>query len=144
MKVFIVFIGLLILNVTFITYQGDLNRYVQLQNYLKAVAEECASGASLYYDEEAYSEGLMVINRVEAIKYVEDRVGRAFDSLNLEEKESLSYDIEIIDDSSGENLSPYVIVTLRLNTNDLFRLSFLKVNRVVRSAKYELVDYGGG
>ncbi|NLP29845.1 MAG: hypothetical protein GX363_01800 [Clostridiales bacterium] len=144
MKVFIVFIGLLILNVTFITYQGDLNRYVQLQNYLKAVAEECASGASLYYDEEAYSEGLMVINRVEAIKYVEDRVGRAFDSLNLEEKESLSYDIEIIDDSSGESLSPYVIVTLRLNTNDLFRLSFLKVNRVVRSAKYELVDYGGG
>ncbi|NLY70932.1 MAG: hypothetical protein GX076_04535 [Clostridiales bacterium] len=144
MKVFIVFIGLLILNLTFITYQGDLHRYVQLQNYLKAVAEECASGASLYYDEEAYSQGLMVINRGEAIKYVEDRVNRAFNSLNLKGKQSLTYDIEILDDSKDDSLSPYVIVTLRLNTNDLFRLSFLKVDSVVRSAKYELVDYGGG
>ena len=38
MKVFIVFIALLMVSMTFITYQGDLNRYVRLQTFMKAVA----------------------------------------------------------------------------------------------------------
>ena len=70
MKVFIVFLGLLIANVTFITYQGDLARYLRLQDFLKATAEECACGAAEYYDEEAFSRGEMLVDAVEAEKYV--------------------------------------------------------------------------
>lgn len=148
MKVFIVFIGLLFVNVTFITYQGDLDRYIQLQTFLKSVAEECAAGAALYYDEEAYSQGLMIINQGEAEKYADDIVERATHTLALGEGENLSYEIEFVDDSTGgaadQGVSPSVVVTLRFTTADLFRLSFLKVEQVVRSAKYELAEYCGG
>lgn len=143
MKVFIIFIGLLILNVTFITYHGDLNHYIQLQTFLKATAEECAAGASLYYDEDAYSRGMMVINQTEANKYVNDLVERASQILSLEDTEGLSYEMKIADDSSGDleqGMPPNVVVTLRLTTADLFRLSFIKIEQVVRSAKYELVE----
>ncbi|MDD2216394.1 MAG: hypothetical protein PHR60_06810 [Eubacteriales bacterium] len=137
MKVLIVFIGLLIVNVTFVIYQGDLGRYIHLQTFLKAAAEECAAGAALYYDEEAYGHGTMIINRGEAIRYTDYIVEKATRILDLEEGENLSYEMEI------DNLekSPTVAVTLQLTTRDLFRLPFLKVEQVARSAKYQLADY---
>ncbi|MGI6732838.1 MAG: hypothetical protein ACOX4J_01500 [Anaerovoracaceae bacterium] len=144
MKVFIVFIALLIVNMTFITYQGDLNRYVRLQTFLKAVAEEAAAGAALYYDEVSYSHGSMVINREESEKYLEYLLTQADQILDLEEGESLTAEMEIIDDESGaaeEGVPPSVTVTLRLTVSDLFRLPFLSREQVVRSAKYELADY---
>lgn len=144
MKVFIIFIALLIANVTFISYQGDLNRYVRLQTYLKAVAEEAAAGAALYYDEVAYSHGSMVINREEGQKYIEHLLARAGQTLDLKEGESLNAGIEILDDSNGaadRGISPAVTVTLHLTVTDLFRLPFLTKEQVVRSAKYELADY---
>jgi ABC-type Fe3+ transport system substrate-binding protein len=144
MKVFIVFIALLIVNMTFITYQGDLNRYVQLQTLLKAVAEEAAAGAALYYDEVAYSHGSMVINREEGEKYIEYLLTQAGQMLNIGEGESLTAEMEVMDDGSGAadlGVPPSVTVTLRLTVTDLFRLPFLSREQVVRSAKYELADY---
>ena len=144
MKVFIVFIALLIANITFISYQGDLNRYGRLQTYLKDVAEEAAAGASLYYDEVAYSHGSMVINREEGQKYIEHLLIRAGQTLDLKEGESLNAEMEILDDSTGAadpGISPAVTVTLHLTVTDLFRLPFLTKEQVVRSAKYELADY---
>ncbi|HAF60316.1 MAG TPA: hypothetical protein PLD22_06905 [Bacillota bacterium] len=144
MKVFIVFIALLIVNMTFITYQGDLNRYVRLQTFMKAVAEEAAAGAALYYDEVAYSNGSMVINREEGEKYIEYLLTRAEQTLDLKEGESLTAEMEVMDDGSGaaeQGVSPSVTVTLRLTVADLFRLPFLSREQVVRSAKYELADY---
>ncbi|MDD2215978.1 MAG: hypothetical protein PHE41_05355 [Eubacteriales bacterium] len=137
MKVLIVFIGLLIVNVTFVIYQGDLGRYIHLQTFLKAAAEECAAGAALYYDEEAYSHGTMIINQKEAIRYTDYIVEKATRILDLEEGENLSYEMEI----DNWERSPTVAVTLQLTTRDLFRLPFLKVEQVVRSAKYQLADY---
>ena len=144
MKVFIVFIALLIVNMTFITYQGDLNRYVRLQTFMKAVAEEAAAGAALYYDEVAYSNGSMVINREEGEKYIEYLLTRAEQTLDLKEGESLTAEMEVMDDGSGaaeQGVSPSVTVTLLLTFADLFRLPFLSREQVVRSAKYELADY---
>ncbi len=144
MKVFIVFIALLVVSMTFVTYQGDLNRYVQLQTFLKAAAEEAAAGAALYYDEVAYSHGLMIINRVEGEKYIEDLVNRARHRLDLKPGESLSAEVEVRDDSDAaadRGPAPFVTVTLRLRVKDMFRLPFLSREEVVRSAKYELADY---
>lgn len=137
MKVLIVFIGLLIVNVTFVIYQGDLGRYIHLQTFIKAAAEECAAGAALYYDEEAYSHGNMIINQNEAIRYTDFIVEKATRILDLKEGENLSYEMEI----DNSERSPTVAITLQLTTRDLFRLPFLKVEQVVRSAKYQLADY---
>lgn len=145
MKVFIVFIGLLLINITFIVFQGDLSRYIQIQSVLKAAAEECASGAAMYYDEEAYSRGEMVINKTEAEKYADYILRRTAEILCPEGPGNLTYDMEIIDDKTGgaadQGISPCVAVTIKLTAADLFRLSFLKMEQVIRSAKYELADY---
>ncbi|MGI6728142.1 MAG: hypothetical protein ACOX4P_06235 [Anaerovoracaceae bacterium] len=144
MKVFIVFISLLIVNMSCIIYQGDLNRYIQLQTFIKAAAEECAAGAALYYDEEAYGQGLMVINEQEALKYADYIVGKASNALCLKEGDSLAYEMQITDDGNrtgGLNEPPSVEVELKFTTDDMFRLSFLKVDQVVRKAKYELAEY---
>jgi len=144
MKVFIVFIGLMLVYVTFICYQGDLNRYVQLQTLLKAAAEECAAGSALYYDEDAYAQGLMIINKTDAENYTAYITDRAAGILELDDGENLSYTMEVFDDSCGAadtGQPPCVTVTLKLAVSDLFRLPFLKAEQVVRSTKYELADY---
>ncbi|GAB1475689.1 hypothetical protein MASR2M70_05210 [Bacillota bacterium] len=144
MKVFIVFLALLIVNTTFISFAGDLNRYVRLQTYLKAAAEEAAAGAALYYDEEAFGRGIMIINRDEGEKYIADQIARVEASLNLKEGESLRAEVEIEDDMGGSadpGVTPAVTVTLCLTVTDLFRLPFVCREQVVRSARYELAEY---
>ncbi len=149
MKVFIIFLGLLIANVTFITYQGDLSRYLRIQEFLKATAEECACGAAQYYDEEAFSRGVMAVDPVEAEKYAQYITAKAEDILLPETGGSLEYEMKILPGSTegagaGEPAgSPAVVVKLTLTTTDLFRLSFLKAEQVTRAAKYELVGTGG-
>ena len=144
MKVLIVFLAMLIVNTTFIVHQGDLNKYVRLQAFLKAVCEEAAAGASLYYDEEYYSRGLMVINQDEGRKYIDYQVAQAEQNLGIGGMESLTAEIQIVDDISGvleSGMSPSVTVTLYLHVKDLFRLPLMNRDQVVRSARYELVDY---
>lgn len=148
MKIFFVFLGLMIANVTFLSYQSDFSRYLELQTMLKALAEDCAAGAALYYEEEEYSRGFFVIQEEEAIQFVEAQVNQATRLLSQEAGETLSYEMVIHDDRSfdldRETSSPSVMVTIRLDTEDLFRLSFLKVDHIVRSSKYELADYPEG
>jgi hypothetical protein len=143
MKVFIVFLGLLILNVSFITYHGDLNRYVRLQVYLKALAEEAAAGVAMYYDEDAYGSGAMIINRTEGEKYLNSLLKNAEKKLRIEGG-SLTAAVEVFDDGDGASamgISPWVTVTLGLTVPHLFRLTFLNREQVVRSARYELAHY---
>jgi hypothetical protein len=86
----------------------------------------------------------MVINREEGEKYIEYLLTRAEQTLDLKEGESLTAEMEVMDDGSGaaeQGVSPSVTVTLRLTVADLFRLPFLSREQVVRSAKYELADY---
>ena len=144
MKVFLVFLALFLVNITFLVYQGDMNRYVQIQAFLKAVAEECAAGASLYYDEEEYGRGKMVIDKGEAMAYGDYIVSRAEGDPSLGGRGSLSWDMEIVDDNSeetGEGNSPSVTVRIHLNTPDLFRLPFLEVCQVSRDARYEIAQW---
>lgn len=136
--------GLLLVGVSFVIFQGDMNRYLQIQSFLKATAEECAAGAALYYDSEAYSLGRMYFQRDEASRYVAYMVEEAAGVMSLSGTEELTYELTISDERDGDlplGQSPWVQVTLCYETEDLFRLSFLEVNRVVRSGKYELAEY---
>lgn len=135
MKTFLMFLALFIVNMSFVVYQGDLNRYIRLQTFLKATAEEAACGAALYYDEEAYSRGFMVINQTEGEKYLAELLLQAEEKLDLKGEFTLAGEIEAGDKD--------VVVTLELNCEDLFRLPYLKKDKVLRSAKYELAHYQG-
>lgn len=130
MKTFLMFLALFIINMSFVVYQGDLDRYVRLQIFLKATAEEAACGAALYYDEEAYGNGFMEINRAEGDKYLEELLFQAEEKLKLNGDFSLTGHMEVEDRE--------VVVTLELNCENLFRLPYLKRDKVLRSAKYEL------
>jgi hypothetical protein len=152
MKVFIVFLGLLIINVSFLSYQGDMGRYVRCQAFLKAVAEECAAGAALYYDEDAYSDGKMRFYYEEGRKYIEYIIAESGKESPLPGGSDITYEVEFQDDYLGyENGSgspgggaadsegiPSVTVELTAETEDLFRLPFLAVTEIKRAAKYEL------
>ncbi|WP_027398260.1 hypothetical protein [Anaerovorax odorimutans] len=140
MKTFIVFVGILIINISFIIYQGDMNRYVQAQNFLKATAEECASGAALYYDENLFSEGKMVFKYSEGIKFIENFLNETENKMPFENCSKIMYSIVFEDDLQGykEDSNPSVEVILKVETEDFFRLPFLNINNVERMAKYEL------
>jgi hypothetical protein len=140
MKVFIVFMGILIINIGFLSYQGDMGRYVRCQNFLKATAEECAAGAALYYDEAAYSGGQLRFRYDEGRKYIEHILNQTNREMPLPRGSALTYEVAFQDDALGyEDVdNPSVTVMLTATTEDLFHLPFLKVTSIARTAKYEL------
>jgi hypothetical protein len=147
MKVLIVFLGLLLICCGFVIYQSDMGRYVRAQTALKALAEECAAGAALYFDEEAYALGRMIFNETEGREYIrrtlESAVLPDVDPVGVVSCESAFYD-----DRSGYGQMiggvrvrcPSVAVALSLPTEDVFRLPFLSVTKLERRAMYELPD----
>lgn len=146
MKVFIVFIGLLLVNVSFLVYHADINRYVQAQIFLKALAEECAAGAALYIDEADYSNGKFVFNYNEGYKFADYIINKSKDRMPFNKDSIILSEITYQDDLQGyddennryeENI-PSVTVKLEVVTKDMFSLPFLEMERVVRMAKYEL------
>lgn len=156
MKVFIVFFALLIINISFLTYQGDMGRYVRCQAFLKAVAEECAAGAALYYDEDAYSDGRFCFRQEEGLRYIEFILQESGKQMPLPHGSTIAYEVLFQDDAVGYqddrgsgpsgggpdgelgSSNPSVTVELKAATGDLFRLPFLKVTEIKRRAKYEL------
>ncbi|HWQ78296.1 MAG TPA: hypothetical protein VN381_05745 [Anaerovoracaceae bacterium] len=158
MKVFIVFMGLLIINVSFLSYQGDLGRYVRCQAFLKATAEECAAGAALYYDEAAYSDGQFRFNYAEGQEFIKYFLAESKEEMPLPRDSAIAFEVTFRDDylgyeggdeseggsgdedgagQDGGNI-PSVTVELTAVTGDLFRLPFLEVTEITRAAKYEL------
>lgn len=175
MKVLIVFLSLLVVNLSFLCYDSDMAVYQRLQKELKAVSEECAAGASLYFDEEAYGHGDLVIKDEDAVAYVAYLVKRAekkaAQSGNpaIAQGTGIRCTLHIIDEKNpgvfrsyqdGKRVNlpdgalpdsvrkvegdghiiyePSVVVDLTMDTGDLFRLPFLKVCSISRSAMYEL------
>lgn len=143
MKVFIVFLGLFLINVSFLAYQGDMGRYVRCQTFLKAVAEECAAGAALYYDEAAYSDGKIRFYYEEGRSNIEYIMRESKKEMPLPQDSVFTYDVVFQDDYlgyeevEGEN-NPSITVEITAATKDLFRLPFLEVTEIKRAAKYEL------
>lgn len=146
-----VFLGLFIINISFLTYQTDMDRYVKGQVFLKALAEECAAGAALYYDAEEYSHGRLVFNYEEGEKYIKYIIDSTRSKSPFLQLGKLSYQTEFQDDDlgykdgEGHNLSyekgvPSLTVTLTYDIPDMFRLPFIEVTQITRMSRYELPE----
>jgi hypothetical protein len=145
MKPLLVFMGMLLICSAFVFYQSDMGRYIRAQTEMKALAEECAAGAALYYEEAAYAGGEMVFNREEGRRHIEHLLGSAAAGADFEAAGPVSYTVAFYDDHSdpadrpaGFTAHPSVVVRLSVATKDIFRLPFLSVTRLERAAMYEL------
>lgn len=77
MKVFIVFLAFAIVCSGCMMFADDSNNYVRLQKYLKALAEECAAGGALMFDEEGYKRiQQYVISKEDAQRYADFLYGK--------------------------------------------------------------------
>lgn len=143
MKVFIVFTALFMMAFTCVVYQGDVNKYMHEQETLKIIAEEAACQAAMRIDEEEYGMGRKVFDYSEAetaaAVYVE--AGRKLLAEGI--KYDISYSMNFEDDLAGydaeneENI-PAVTVSVCAETDDFFRLPFLKKSEITRKSKYEV------
>ena len=149
MKVFIVFFAMLIINISFLSFNSDMDRYVKLQTHLKAIAEECASGASLFHDQEAYSEGFFSISKTEADAYIHFVVDKVSKIDPVFSRGNINIETIYFDDVKGyacckdykiNKENPAVVVTLTYCGKDMFRLPFLFVNTASRTATYQWDD----
>lgn len=149
MKVFIVFFAMLIINISFLSFNGDMDRYVKLQTHLKALAEESAAGAALFYDREAYSQGILCINQESARAYIEFLLEKAKIHYPIFLEGNIMVEEVYFDDASGYSTSrmyhirkenPAIVVSLTYCGKDLFRLPFFCVSTISRTATYQWDD----
>lgn len=141
MKVLIIFLGLLALDVCFMSYQGDIEKFVRQQAMLKFMAEECAASAATFLDTEKFAEGDIVFDYVEGKRYTEEFIEFTKEKVGWEG--TVSFDLVYEDDLQGyqmENVeeNPAVIAHLTLEAEDLFRLPFLTLTKMERSTRYQL------
>ncbi len=167
MKIFIVFLAILILNISFLTFQGDMGRYLRTQNTVKAIAEECGAGAALFFEASEFADGYLVANTGEALKHITYIIDNSKSISALALSGKADWQADFFDDSlvsrtylngelvraipftfpyyyrddKGQEIvvkGPSVIVTISLATEDFFRLPFLESRELARSAMYEL------
>ncbi|QIB69931.1 hypothetical protein Ami103574_11630 [Aminipila butyrica] len=145
MKVFIAFLGIFLVSISAVVYQGDLGAYGQEQLLLKEAAEECAAGAALFLEEDAYAKGSIVFNQQQGQTYIKDYLAYIKRNSKALSRGTVSYEAVFEDEDCGyasENFSriPAVTVDIRVATEDLFRLPFVKVTSLERRARYELPE----
>ena len=169
MKVFMVFLAILIINISFLVYQGDLGRYLRTQTTAKAMAEECGAGAALFYQPAAYGDGYLVSNTEEAIRHIEYVIDHMKAADNYLQDQKIDYTAIFFDDtmtsreyyngkliavahfgypyvftdSNGKQVtvdSPAVIITIAIPADKIFRMPFLKPGQLIRSSMYELAS----
>jgi hypothetical protein len=107
MKIFLLWISLLLVSFIFLQYVDEYNRAERHLLRLKYVAEEAAAAAAQYQDNLQYSNGRKVFNQVEGIKAAEYVIK---ESLNLDNnfvpqagsywRDKITYRIEFFDDSN--------------------------------------------
>lgn len=145
MKVFITFLGLFMLGIWGIVFQGDLGLYGHEQLLMKEAAEECAAGAATFLDEKQLSEGIVVFDYDQGRAYADKYLAYIKKNSKVLSKGSVSYTMEFEDEKQGYSKSnrekiPTVNVELHVKTEDLFRLPFIKLTDLKRGARYELPE----
>ncbi len=133
MKTFIVFLALCLVFVSMLVYTTDMQNYVQLQNHMKAIAEECAAGGALELDPEAYAQGEISIDETRAAEYADLTVRTVKLASTPLNNGSLRASVRLVSPSAIEA----TVVYTANDGYDLFRLPFLSLRRAVRSAVYE-------
>ena len=132
MKVFIVFTALVLVFAAAFVYVSDMNSYVQLQRHMKALAEECSAGGALLFTEEAYSDGEIIISQPDAQRFAEQIIQTSKISSTPLSFGNLSVSAELV---SPDAIKATVFYTADPG-RDIFRLPFLSVTTVSRSALY--------
>ncbi|MCR5481456.1 MAG: hypothetical protein K6F52_01485 [Clostridia bacterium] len=143
MKIYIVFLAMLLAGITALSYNSDMMKFVYEENLLKAVAEECASGAAMLQNEDAYSEGQTVFEEAEGLEYAQNHINYALSKKNG--VKSFEVSLEFEDDEKGYSeknsmLIPTVTATVTMKCEDIFRLPFITVSEVTRTSAYELKE----
>ena len=141
MKVFIVFLCVLLISVGFFVYEGDLSNYLRLEEYLKNLAEEAAVAAAMYYDVQSFGQGLYILSETEGLKAVGYLVNEANNALSRVREGFLTYRLELFDAEKGfdgRDTHPSAKVTVTYTCADLFRLPFQRVTSITRQGKYEI------
>ena len=132
MKVFLVFLALMIVFSGAFVFAEDSLRFVLLQKRLKVLAEECAEAAAMCIDEERSAQDGQVridLNRGQAAA---QEVLKRTDYLKIFGKAELRVSISAYG-SSG------VRAEVVWRGEDLMRLSFIKKQQAARTAAYEWI-----
>ena len=132
MKVFLVFLALLILFSGALVFAEDSRNFMMLQKRLKVLAEECAEAAAMCIDEEESAlQGKVCIDMRRGQAAAEELLARSgylkgFGSAEL----SVS-----VSDYGSTGVRAEVV----WRGEDLMRLSFIKKQKAARTAAYEWI-----
>ncbi len=134
MKVFIVFLALVMVFSAALIFSSDISEYVRLQKRLKVLAEDCAEAAALCVDKEASeASGTLVIDIARGRAAAEELCKKAAGTGAFGKNADISVKI-----------SPYgrfgVRAELVFSGRDLFRSVFLRRSSFSRSAAYEWIQ----
>lgn len=140
MKVYIVFLSLLIVHVSFMAFNQEMGRYIMLQNLFKDTSEECASQAALLLDEEEFLAGNTVFLKdsgdpERVLKEVCNKIGI---------KDGYELALQYEDDASSYNINnsdknPRVTATIKIDVSKLFRTPHFDETIITRSSCYEIL-----
>lgn len=144
MKVFIVFLALMLILTGFLLYTADLYTYLRMQSQLKTAAEECACAAVLMLDSETYRTGTMVIDEKAAVQAAELIAKQS--CTGLLRKGTISLQLQVFDEEKGYQGTetfgiskdrPAAFASLTYSGPDCFRLPFINASQITRSAVYQ-------
>lgn len=115
------------------------------QLVLKEAAEECAAGASLFLEKGEYAEGRIVFDYSSGREYAQEYLAYIKKNSKTLAKGNISWDMKFEDEKQGYsktnvNKIPTVIMSIRVVTEDLFKVPFIEVTSLERSARYELLE----
>ena len=137
MKVFIVSIGIILMQLTALVFHSDLTAYNNSRFMLKMLAEECAAGSAINAEADAFENGNIVFG-AGARAYTDDLVAYANAYYPLFRDGTVSV---VSYEADGSTVNPYVAVELSYTRDtDYFRLPLINVTQIIHASKYEYLQ----
>lgn len=155
MKILLVGAAIIIINIMSLAFHADYARYELTEQALKNEADKCAAAAVLYFDEETYGEGELLLKDREAVAAVEGMLNkkctwrmhlfddsgrhRTYENGRLEADTAFSYPCSFMDEAGHESAidQPAVIVTVSCES-DIYRLDGAEQKIIMRSSMYKV------
>jgi len=126
-KTLIVFLAMLIVLSSFLVFVEDSDNYLKLQKSLKALAEECAAGGALFFDDSS-TEDQYIVDIESANEYANYIVSNYRTTLRCLSSScgEITVSTSAFINSRGNTCTRSVCVWKPINGYRLFRLTFLK------------------
>ncbi len=137
MKVFIVSVGIILMQLTALVFHSDLTAYNNSKYMLKMLAEECAAGSAVNADADAFNEGNIVFGE-ESRAYTDGLVAYANAYYPVFRDGTVYVESYDATDSAADL---YVAVELCYTRDtDYFRLPLINVTQIIHASKYEYLQ----